>query len=131
MEAALIAHLLDTTSITWLVDQRITWGRRDQGSALPAVVLHLVDGPRDYHLSGPSGLVASRVQADCWGATFGEAKILAKTLEAAVSGSRFTQGSIRFDAILIADERDATFDESATALFRTSLDLMVHHASAS
>jgi hypothetical protein len=47
-----------------------------------------------------------------------------------VTAQTFTQGAIRFDVILIADERDSTFDET-TPLFRTSLDLMIHHANAS
>lgn len=131
MEAALIAELLATAGITAVSGQRITWARRDQGGALPAMVLHRIDGDRDYHLGGPSGLVASRVQADCWAATYKDAKRLAQALEAKVSGARFTRGAIRFDAILVIDERDSTFDESGSALFRVSLDLAVHHARAS
>lgn len=130
MEAALIAHLLATAGITALVGDRITWGRRDQGGTLPAIVLHRIDGAPDYHLDGPSGLVASRVQVDCWGLSYGSAKTVARAVDTAISGARFTRGAIRFDAVLIVDERDTTFDETATALFRTSLDLAVHHAAA-
>jgi len=129
MEAALIAKLLATAGITALVGQRISWSRRPQGEALPAIVLHRIDGAPDYHLTGASGIVESRVQVDCWGASYGSAKAVARAVEAAVSGQRFTQGAIRFDAILILDERDSTFDET-TPLFRTSLDLGVFHASA-
>ncbi|RZJ01817.1 MAG: DUF3168 domain-containing protein [Brevundimonas sp.] len=131
MEAALIAHLLATAGITAVVGQRITWGRRDQGGALPAIVLHRIDGAPDYHLTGASGLVESRVQVDCWGSSYGSAKSVARTVDTALSAARFTQGAVRFDAILIVDERDDTFDETATAIFRTSLDLQVHHARAS
>lgn len=130
MEAALLARLLATAGLTALVSTRINWSRRPQGEALPAVVLHRIDGGRDYHTQGASGLVESRVQVDCWGVTYGSAKAVARQVEAAVSGARFTSGAIRFDAILIDDERDSTFDDT-TPIFRTSLDLMVHHASAS
>lgn len=130
MEAALLARLLATAGLTALVSTRINWSRRPQGESLPAVVLHRIDGSPDYHLSGPSGLVESRVQVDCWAASYGAAKAIARQVEAAVSGLRFTQGAIRFDAILILDERDSTFDET-TPIFRTSLDLGVFHASAS
>lgn len=130
MEAALITKLLASAGITALVGQRINWSRRPQGETLPAVVLHRIDGGRDYHTQGASGLVESRVQVDCWGSSYGSAKAVARQVEAAVSGARFTQGAIRFDAILILDERDSTFDET-TPIFRTSIDLAVHHASAS
>lgn len=130
MEAALIAKLLASAGITAQVGQRITWARRDQGGTLPAIVLNRIDGVPDYHLSGPSGLVESRVQVDCWGSSYGAAKAIARAVEAVVSGARFTQGGVRFDAILIVDERDSTFDET-TPIFRTSLDLQVHHAAAS
>lgn len=130
MEAALIARLLATAGVSALVSNRINWSRRPQAEALPAIVLHRIDGSPDYHTQGPSGLIESRVQVDCWGASYGAAKALARAIDAAVSGARFTQGAIRFDAILIVDERDSTFDET-TPIFRTSLDLMVHHASAS
>lgn len=131
MEAALLARLLATAGLTALVSTRINWGRRPQGETLPAVVLHRIDGSPNYHLTGSSGLVESRVQVDCWGSTYGSAKAVARQVEAAVSGLRFTRGAIRFDVILILDERDSTFDENNEPIFRTSLDLGVFHASAS
>lgn len=130
METALLARLLATAGLTALVSTRINWSRRPQGEDLPAVVLHRIDGAPDYHLTGASGLVESRVQVDCWGRTYGSAKAVARQVEAAVTAARFTQGAIRFDAILVIDERDSTFDET-TPIFRTSLDLAVHHAAAS
>lgn len=131
MEAALIAKLLASAGVTALVGQKITWVRRVQGETPPAIVLHRIDGQPDYHHAGASGLVVSRVQVDCWGLTYGSAKAVARAVEAAVTAQTFTEGTIRFDVILIADERDSTFDEAPETLFRTSLDLMVHHASAS
>ena len=130
MEAALIAKQLASVGITALVSTRINWSRRPQGEALPAIVLHRIDGTPDVHHGGASGLGVSRVQVDCWGASYGSAKAVARAVEAAVTAQTFTQGVIRFDVILIADERDSTSDET-TPIFRTSLDLMVYHANAS
>ncbi|WP_426041505.1 DUF3168 domain-containing protein [Brevundimonas sp. TWP2-3-4b1] len=130
MEPALIAKLLVSAGVTALVSTRINWGRRPQGSPLPCVVLTRVDGSPDVHHGGRSGLVQSRVQVDCWGVSYGAAKAVARAVETAVTAQTFTQGTIRFDVILIADERDSTFDE-ITPLFRTSLDLMVQSANAS
>lgn len=130
MEEALIARMLATAGITAVVGQRVTWKRRGQGKALPCIVLHRIDGIRDYTQAGASGLIQSRVQADCWGETFLSAKTTARAIAAALSGTRFDQAGVRFDAVLIAAERDDTEDENGKPLFRTSLDLMVHHATA-
>lgn len=130
MEAALITRLLATAGVTALVSTRINWSRRPQGSALPAVVLHRVSGTPDVHHGGASGLVVSRVQVDCWAASYGSAKAIARAVQTAITAQSFTQGATRFDVILVDSERDDSTDET-TPLFRTSLDLMVHHASAS
>lgn len=131
MEAALIAKLLATAGVTALVSTRINWLRRPQGEALPAIVLHRIDGTPDVTHGGASGLVVSRVQVDCWGASFGSAKAIARAVQTAITAQTFTQGATRFDVILIADERDSTFDENNTPIFRTSLDLMIQSANAS
>lgn len=131
MEAALLAKLLASTGVTALVSTRINWLRRPQGEALPAIVLHRIDGAPDVHHAGASGLVVSRVQMDAWASTYWSAKAIARAVQTAITAQTFTQGAIRFDVILIADERDSTFDEAPETLFRTSLDLMVHHALAS
>ena len=130
MEAALIAKLLATAGVTNLVSTRINWSRRPQGAALPAIVLQRISGTPDVHHAGASGLVVSRVQVDCWAASYGSAKAVARAVETAVTAQTFTQGATRFDVILIDSERDDSTDET-TPLFRTSLDLMVHHANAS
>ena len=130
MESALIAKLLATAGVTALVGQRINWSRRPQGAALPAIVLHRVSGLPDVHHAGASGLVVSRVQVDCWGEAYGSAKAVARAVQSAITAQTFTQGATRFDVILIDSERDDSTDET-TPLFRTSLDLMIHHANAS
>jgi hypothetical protein len=131
MEAALIAKLLASTGITALVSTRINWSRRPQGSALPCIVLHRIDGAPDVTHGGRSGLVVSRVQVDCWGSSYGSAKAIARAVETAITAQTFTQGAIRFDVILIDSERDDSSDENNTPIFRTSLDLMIHSANAS
>lgn len=130
MEAALIAKLLATAGVTALVSTRINWSRRPQGAALPAIVLQRISGTPDVHHAGASGLVVSRVQVDCWAASYGSAKAVARAVETAITAQTFTQGATRFDVILIDSERDDSTDET-TPLFRTSLDLMVHSANAS
>ena len=131
METALLAKLLATAGVTALVSTRINWARRPQGEPLPCIVLHRIDGSPDVHHGGASGLLDSRVQVDCWGASYKTAKAIARAVEAAVTAQTFTQGAVRFDVILLVDERDSTFDEKPDTLFRTSLDLTVRSANAS
>lgn len=128
MEAALINRLLADAGVGAVVARRVTPVRRDQGGLLPALVLHRVGGSHDYHLGGASGLVASRVQIDCWGSTYASAKAAAAATKAALNGARWVANPVRVDAVLIEGERDDTFDEGGKALYRTSLDFMVHHA---
>lgn len=131
MEPALVAKLLASTGVTALVGTRINWSRRPQGEALPAIVLTRISGFPDVHHGGASGLVSSRVQVDCWAASYGSAKATARAVEAAITAKTFTQGAVRFDVILIDSERDSTFEATPDTLFQTSLDLMIQSASAS
>lgn len=129
MEADLIAKIMGTPAVSALVSTRVNWSRRPQGQALPAIVLHRIGGTPDVHHGGPSGLAVSRVQVDCWGSSYGSAKALARAVQNAITARTFTQGSTRFDVILVDSERDDS-DDQTTPLFRTSLDLMVHSATA-
>lgn len=135
MEADLIAKLLATAGITALAGARINWMRRTQGQTIPAdkaaIVLHLIDAPREYRVDGAAGLIVSRVQVDCWAHSFKAAKAAARAVDAGLSGQRFTQGATRFAGVLTLDEGDDTFDEPPLTYFRTRLDLAVHHAPAS
>lgn len=128
MEEQLIQRLLASAGVTALVEQRVWPGRRTQGSALPSVVTHRIDGGREYHLKGDSGLSVARMQIDCWGDSYASAKRTARAVIAAMSAARWSAGGVRFDGVFIEDESDDTFDEGEETLFRTRLDLMVHHA---
>lgn len=131
MEEALVALLLNAAGVTALVSTRIYWGRAPtklpDGTPLlrPYVVMQRIDGARDYHMQGPSGYVASRVQADFYGETYTSTKKAARAGIAALSGHR---GGI-FQGILIDSERDLPAADAGevTNLFRTSVDIMVHH----
>lgn len=100
------------------------WVRAPQGVSPPYVTLQRVTGIRDYHMQGESGLVMSRVQADCYGATYTSAKQTARALIAAVSGH--AGGAVQ--AILVDSERDLPAADAGETvhLFRTSVDLIVH-----
>jgi hypothetical protein len=126
MEEALMTRLLSQSALTALVGAppaaRITWAQRPQGSALPAIVLHTISGPRSYTMQGEAGVREARVQADVWGATYSSAKAAARQLMAALSGQRFTG----FQAAFV-DTEDDGFErsEAGEALYRVRLDFLL------
>ncbi|WP_315920436.1 DUF3168 domain-containing protein [Mesorhizobium sp. SP-1A] len=101
------------------------WLHAPQGTMPPYVVMQRITGIRDYHMRGASGLVESRVQIDCYASTYAGAKSTAKSVNGILSGYR--GGAIQ--AIFIDNERDLPTSDAGEVnqLFRTSLDIMVHH----
>jgi hypothetical protein len=129
MEEALIAILLATAGISALVTNRIYWTVKPQGDSNPYIVLTKVSAPRTYTYKDVNDLVSSRIQIDCYGLTFGSAKLIARAVEAKLSGLRnVTQGQTRFDGCLLDNERD-NFEDGGPPdkLFRTSLDFIIWH----
>lgn len=131
MEEALRSYLLAGSDIAALVAARIHWVRSPQGAASPRVVLYRISGLRDMHMQGPSGLVASRVQVDCIGGSYGSAKTVARAVEARISGFSGTAFGTEFQGCFLIGERD-DFEDTDTPdkLFRTSLDFNIWHKGA-
>lgn len=131
MEEALRARLVATAAVTDLVPAaRIIWSQR-LGPALPAIVLHRITGRPDYHLQGPSGLVDSLVQIDCWGASFASATSCARAVRDALSA--YGEGLI--SRCFIENQRSsfekgegATGSTTPTDFHRSSLDVRVWHS---
>ena len=126
MEETLMGLLLGAAALTAHVGTRINWTAKPQSvSGLPYIVLQRIDGVRDYHMRGASGYVESRVQADFYAANYTAGKKAARALIAVLSGYR---GGI-FQGIFIDSERDLPAADAGevTQLFRTSVDLIIHH----
>ena len=106
------------------------WVRAPQSlSTLPYIVMNRVSANRNYHMKGPSGYVQSRVQLDIYSDSYGGAKGIARDVRDTVSGFTGTIGGLQIQKITIESERDLPADDAGeiTFLFRTTLDLMVHH----
>ncbi|HMR51187.1 MAG TPA: DUF3168 domain-containing protein [Amaricoccus sp.] len=130
MHEALRALLLADAGVSALVGTRVTWGARPQGSALPAVVLHLISDVPGYTLAGDNGHRDSRVQADCIGEGRYEAVLgVAQAVQAALSGYSGTVAGTIFQGIFIDQARDLSEPavESERRLFHLSTDFLIHH----
>lgn len=129
MEEALTTHLLAQAGLTALVGTapaRVTWARRRQGSALPAVVLHVISRTPGYTMQAASTAVDQRVQIDCWAATYGDAKAVARQVTAALSGAHPTVGGVAFLGSFKESERDSfESGEGGDALHRCSMDFII------
>lgn len=129
MEPDLRALLLADAGVAALTG-RVAWGERPQGSALPAIVLTRVSGLPAYHMEGRATLVQTRVQADCWAATYADAWAVGAALDARLSGYRGNFGATRFHGVFsegARDLRDAGADD-ADRFFRVSIDFIIHHS---
>jgi hypothetical protein len=121
MEEALRAWLLGTE-----VGNRIDWGLRPQGDPLPAITLWTISDRDDVTHDGPSGLVETRVQVDCWARTAGAAKLLGRKVRSLLSGARADTGGIRFDVRLVSGRQSQEADAHGP-IHRESFDFRVWH----
>ena len=131
MERALADYLLNSVSITSLVGDRIYWTQLPQGEERPYLLLSVVSSIPNVVFEGANGLVQSRVQFDCWGSTFYQAKDLARAIDTLLNGKRHITsgtGAVAFEGFFLEAERDGHSDVDAPDdLFRTSLDFLIWH----
>ncbi len=127
MEAQLIAILLADTGVSTLVGTRIWPGRRQQGGALPAIILNRISGAPIYTNDGETGLERARIQIDCWAKTYPEAKNTARAVQTAISAFAGEESPVRFRNILLDTEQDESEAGSNQAeyLYRTRQDYIV------
>ena len=125
MEEAFKDVLTGNATVTALAPAaRINWGSRPQGSPLPAVVLNVVSDNEGLTLKGRDGLSVGRVQVDCYGATYTQAKQLSRAVRSALSGYR--GGSFRLvEHVATRDSREGGTNE-ADRPFRVMLDFLTH-----
>lgn len=131
MEEALRARLRAGPALAALVGSQVDWIDRPQAATLPAVTLQVISPGREYTYDGASGTSNPRVQADCWGRTYLEAKTVARALIAIVE-QRATVGGVRFAPSFIDAARDMPPEElpGGVDAFRVSIDIIVWNSPA-
>lgn len=131
MEEALADRLLADAGLASLVGDRINWIERPQSGALPAITLQLILPGREYTYAGASRTSNPRVQADCWGRSYGEAKAVARAFIAAVE-RRGERGGVKFQPSFIDAARDMPTEElpGGTKVYRVTIDAIVWNSPA-
>ena len=127
MEEALIAKLLADAGVSALVGARVYPGMRPQAGLLPAVVFNMISKNPSYSDDGEDGITEARVQLDCWGATYTDAKKAARAVTAALSAFDGMMSGVRFRYMTLDLEHDMqeTGANADSYPFRTSLDFIV------
>lgn len=125
-ESALRARLLAAAPVTSLVEQRITWVNRPQGSALPAITLQIIDDDRAQHMAGFQGLQRVVVQLDIWATSYGQGKALKEAVIAALAPENTSNG-IHFERAFVR-ARDLSERTETQFIHRPSLDFTFHYS---
>lgn len=134
MDVALRTKLLATAALTALVAQRIDWGLRSQGAALPGIALHKVSAIPLMNLAAPSGWSRDLVQIDIWGRTYKAAEDIADIIAGRpgaaglLAGFRGTVAGVRIRTFVNSRRNDADSSDQEGPVFRSSIDLTVFHA---
>lgn len=114
-----------TSLLASVAGGRRYWGRAPQGTPYPNIVLSKIGGVPNYHMQGASGFVSSRVQIDIYAETYTATIATARAVKALLSG----YSSDDIQAIFIESERNLPAADAGevTNLFRTSIDVTIHH----
>ncbi|MGK2908746.1 MAG: DUF3168 domain-containing protein [Sphingobium sp.] len=125
--SGLRARLRTDTTVAAIVGTRVDWMVRPEKDALPSVTLQTVSDPRPQHLKGMDGARPTRVQIDCWAATYVAALDLARaviavlSVPATISGKRFGNAQVEGQRDLGETVSDGSF------IHRQSVDFVIWH----
>lgn len=131
MEEALRALLLGAAPIATRVAGRVDWGLRPAGDPLPAISLFTVSGMPMMTMSGTSGWSRYRVQIDCWGVTYRDARDLGNAIAGdggLLAGFRGNLRGARLRTLIISRRADSDTD-GQDPVYRDSVDVAVWHTS--
>jgi hypothetical protein len=119
-------RLVNSAPVAAIVGTKIYPTIVDQDTDLPYVRYQVISDPRPQHLQGYDGGRVSRVQIDCFSASYIEARDLAEKIIAAVATPAVASG-VRFGRVKAEGPRDLGEELAGTWIHRTSLDLLVEH----
>ena len=106
IQKAIYSLLINNGDITDLVSTRIYPMVRDQKDGLPAITYQVIGGVRRYTFDGPMGMVAGRVQINCFASTLLAAAELAAAVRGVLDGYQGSPESVRLESIFFEDQGD-------------------------
>lgn len=126
MEEALVARLLADSGVSSRVE-KVVWGVRPQGTALPAVVLLNASPGRGYTFKSAGGLSGSLIQFDVWALKFSEAIAVFRALLVEME-TPVTVGDTEFGMSFLERQSNGSEDVPGVGtIHRISADFTVWH----
>lgn len=124
-------YLLTRTVVTDLVGQRIEAKRLRQGATIPAIVMRILSESFDHALPGLAGMVATRIQFECFAATPEVCRSVADAvIWSGIDTIKGSYDSLQIRSVMVEDGRREYEDEDTVGgdnqRHVTSFDLMVH-----
>lgn len=127
LPSALYTRLTTNAQLIPLVGTRVYWVMVPPGATRPYIRLQVVSDDRSSNLGGYDGSRVTRVQADCFGSTYGSTRQLAEMIISVLSVPGVFAGVV-FGVTKAEGPRDLGEDTSAGFIHRASVDLLVEHA---
>jgi len=126
---ALHEFLLSDVDIVTMIGDRVYPIKIPQDVSASCIVYTRISDVGDYHLAGPSGIAAPRIQIDAWAPSANRSVTLANLIKTKIDGFRGVMGSgdsaVKVLGVFVADLRE-DYDDAAK-LFRTGRDYFLHH----
>ena len=125
------AKIIGTSGIAAVIGTRCYADKRPQGSALPCVVLEIVSGADEPHLTGLCGVTHQRVQVESMAATRQVANSLSTLIRDTLcsSGGRCAWGTVNVDGATPQGgerwDRETKDDGSDDDIYITARDYLV------
>lgn len=126
MQQALRQRIRSSADVAAIVGTKVDWGER---TGIPAVSLIIVSGDIAQHMKGSQGLQFARVQADCWAATYAQAKALADAVVDVCLPRALVEG-ILFRTASATLPRDLGEQTSTGFIYRKQTDLTIRYSPA-
>lgn len=123
---ALRARLVSDAGVAAVCSTRIYWGIAPQGATLPYIRLTTISDVRPEHLQGYDGARVTRIQCDCFAATYADARGLAEKVIAAVA-TPGVHGGVHFGRVKAQGPRDLGEDTASGFIHRAAIDLLAEH----
>jgi len=125
IEEALYTLVTGRPLIGDIIGTRLYPLRLPQNPVYPAMVYQLVSARWPMAHDGPADMGFPRVQFDCYAASYGVTKILAKTLRREINGFVGTAAGVEITGIFFLNEIDEF--GSQAEVYRVSLDFRVNY----
>ena len=124
IEAGLQAKVANDPTVSGLCGTRVYPVKLPDSPTLPAVTYQGISTNPDSTMDGPSGFVEVRLQFDCWGETYGDAKTLQDAVRLALDGytGLLSDGTAVFNVML---DTASDLYEPDSRLYRASTDYKV------